>query len=41
MYHHMDVVPSEQIRPLCREWLAGYETEGIDMTTVRCQAYYR
>jgi hypothetical protein len=33
-YHQMDVLPHSQIRPLPREWLSGYEQQGIDVTSV-------
>ncbi len=33
-YHHMYAIPEQEILPLPREWLAGYEREGIDMTSI-------
>src|SRR5579863_481024 len=33
-YHHMDAVPRRAAGPVRREWLAGYEQHGIDMTSV-------
>jgi hypothetical protein len=34
-YHHMDAVPCGGLRAVRREWLAGYEELGIDMTRVQ------
>ncbi len=34
-YHHMDAVPRGRMRAVQRQWLAGYEALGIDMTGVR------
>ena len=31
-YHHMDAVPSASIRPLDRDWVAGYRRAGLDLT---------
>ncbi len=36
-YHHMHAVDAGQARPVRREWLAGCEEQGIDMTSVRRQ----
>jgi glycosyltransferase involved in cell wall biosynthesis len=33
-YHHMDAVPRAALRPVRREWFAGYEERGIDVTSV-------
>jgi Glycosyl transferase family 2 len=33
-YHHMDSLVKEQIYSLPKEWLAGYEQQGIDMTSI-------
>jgi glycosyltransferase involved in cell wall biosynthesis len=41
LYHHMDAIPPEQIQALPREWIAGYEQQGIDMTSVRRDGCYR
>jgi hypothetical protein len=34
-YHHMDAVPRRTLRAVRREWFAGYEDLGIDMTRAR------
>lgn len=39
-YHHMYAIPEDAIEPMPREWLAGYESRGIDMTTVRSEPFY-
>jgi hypothetical protein len=33
-YHHMDAVRRREVQTVRREWLAGYEQRGIDMTGV-------
>lgn len=33
-YHHMDSVPSKEIRNLEHEWMSGYLERGIDMTSI-------
>lgn len=33
-YHRKDVVPPHEIKHIPREWFAGYEQHGIDMTSV-------
>jgi hypothetical protein len=40
-YHHMDAVPEERLEPVPAEWLERYEAEGIDMTTIPTEPYYR
>jgi len=36
-YHHMDDASQNKINPLPREWLSGYEQQGIDMTSIYCE----
>ncbi len=33
-YHHMDAISQREIQHLPREWLSGYEQQGIDMTSI-------
>lgn len=40
-YHHMEGWPKEEIVPLQPIWLEGYLRQGINMTEVRPQPYYR
>ncbi len=40
-YHQMDGVRAGEVRPLRPEWLAGYQRQGIDMTSVLREGLYR
>ena len=39
-YHHMDAI-SSPLEPFRREWIEGYEREGVDMTSIRREPFYR
>ncbi len=40
-YHLMYGLPASGKEPFQREWIAGYEEQGIDMTSLKKEAYYR
>ena len=40
-YHHMYAIPQSEIHPLPKEWISGYEQQGIDMTSIRRESVYR
>jgi glycosyltransferase involved in cell wall biosynthesis len=39
-YHQMDAIPSDDIVPVERDWLAMYERDGIDMTAGSEEPFY-
>ena len=39
-YHRNDVVPVNEIKPMPKEWLSGYEQQGIDMTSIRREGFF-
>lgn len=41
IYNHMNAFKDISYQPLDREWLTGYQEQGIDMTSVNRQGVYR
>lgn len=41
LYHQMEAVPDARIEPVRPEWIAGYASGGIDVTSVRREGRYR
>lgn len=39
-YHRNDVVPVNEIKPMPKEWLSGYEQQGIDMTSIHREGFF-
>jgi glycosyltransferase involved in cell wall biosynthesis len=39
-YHHMDVIPPSEIKPVSPEWFDTYTRQGIDMTSTRRDGSY-
>lgn len=40
-YHQMDAISPDLLEPFQREWIAGYEQAGIDMSSTRVEPAYR
>ena len=39
-HHHMDAISKNDMYPLPKEWLSGYEEKGIDMTTINRESIF-
>ncbi len=40
-YHRKDVIPAHKVKPVPKEWLLGYEQQGIDIAGIRRDEFFQ